>query len=143
MDWLEEMQAEGAIAAVRAGMDYDPTSRVPFRVFAAKRVMGQAITRYRKEWTYARLRSDSYLDRALDPCDNEARRFSEEVELALSNLKPDDRRLLERLFWNQETEADVARSLGVSQQAVSKRKLSILRTLQRIIGGVKDGESAR
>ena len=41
------------------------------------------------------------------------------------------RTLIERLFWNEETEAQIARSLGVIQQAASKRTRTILKALQR------------
>jgi RNA polymerase sigma factor (sigma-70 family) len=130
------MHAEGAIAALRARVDYDPSTEVPFRLYVVRRVLGQAITRYRKEWSYARFCSVPGIDEVNDKPNIELDRTgsSEEVHLALSNLRDTDRHLLERLFWNEETEAEVAQSLGISQQAVSKRKLSVLRALQRILG---------
>ena len=53
----------------------------------------------------------------------------------MSRLVNDDRRLLERLFWEGSTEVEVAGSMGISQQAVSKRKLKILAELRRRFGG--------
>jgi RNA polymerase sigma factor (sigma-70 family) len=136
VDWLEEMRAEGAIAALRARVDYDPSTEVPFRLYVVRRVLGQAITRYRKEWSYARCCGDLGIDTFDEKAttDAEAAGSAEEVRLALANLRETDRHLLERLFWNEETEAEVAQSLGISQQAVSKRKLLVLRALQRILG---------
>jgi RNA polymerase sigma factor (sigma-70 family) len=129
------MQAEGAIAAVKAGMDYNPATRVPLQIFVARRVMGRAITRYRKEWTHAQLRSDIQVDElnGKQAGEEDLGAVTEEVRLALTILRTADRELIERLFWNDESEAEVAQSLGISQQAVSKRKLSVLRTLQRIL----------
>jgi DNA-directed RNA polymerase specialized sigma subunit len=56
----------------------------------------------------------------------------------MSRLVDDDRRLLERLFWEGSTEAEVAGMMGISQQAVSKRKLKILSELRRRFGGRLD-----
>ena len=53
----------------------------------------------------------------------------------MSRLVDDDRRLLERLYWEGSTEVEVAGSMGISQQAVSKRKLKILAELRRRFGG--------
>jgi RNA polymerase sigma factor (sigma-70 family) len=136
VDWLEEMDAEGAIAALRARDNYDPSTAVPFRIYAVRRVLGQAITRYRKEWSYARFCGDPAIDAFDDKStlDAESTGSAEEVRQALSNLRDTDRHLLERLFWNEETEAEVAQSLGITQQAVSKRKLVLLRALKRKLG---------
>ena len=44
----------------------------------------------------------------------------------MTGLSEADRRLIEHLFWEGWTEAKVAGRLGISQQAVSKRKRKIL-----------------
>jgi RNA polymerase sigma factor (sigma-70 family) len=129
------MRGEAAIAFAQAARDFDPSTGVPLQIFVAKRVLGRALTRYRKEWSYALFRSEpcsrTTHRRLADSQDQAA--SSEEVQVALSTLQPGDRRLIERLFWNEETEAQVAQSLGISQQAVSKRKISILRRMKGIL----------
>jgi DNA-directed RNA polymerase specialized sigma subunit len=49
----------------------------------------------------------------------------------LTRLPAADRRLLERLFWEECTETEIASGLGITQQAVSKRKRKILTELRR------------
>jgi DNA-directed RNA polymerase specialized sigma subunit len=39
--------------------------------------------------------------------------------------------LLERLFWDEYTEAGIAQELGLSQRRVSKRKQAVLQGLHR------------
>jgi RNA polymerase sigma factor (sigma-70 family) len=49
----------------------------------------------------------------------------------MTDLPEDDRRLIECLFWEGRTEQDIAGRLGITQQAVSKRKRKILLKLRR------------
>jgi DNA-directed RNA polymerase specialized sigma24 family protein len=42
------------------------------------------------------------------------------IQTWMQTLSDRDRRLLERLFWSDETQADIARSLQVSRAAISK-----------------------
>src|SRR5947207_111099 len=51
--WLEEIQAEGAAAALQATYDFDPARNVPLEAYVRMRVMGRAVARYRKEWGIA------------------------------------------------------------------------------------------
>ena len=48
---------------------------------------------------------------------------------ALASLAEPDRRLIEQLYWEDQTEAEVAQQLAITQQAVSKRKRAILTRL--------------
>ena len=48
----------------------------------------------------------------------------------LGKLSQRNRWFIRQLFWNGKTEADVAKNLGISQQAVCERKFHILRLLQ-------------
>jgi RNA polymerase sigma factor (sigma-70 family) len=57
-----------------------------------------------------------------------------EVRELAAHLDPDDRRLVTILFWEGQSESEAAESLGVSQQAVSKRKLRIILQLRRKLG---------
>ncbi len=55
---------------------------------------------------------------------------SEALRRNLGRLVDDDRLLLVRLYWEGCSEAEIAELLGISQQAVSKRKLKILSVLR-------------
>jgi DNA-directed RNA polymerase specialized sigma24 family protein len=135
-DWFEEIGAELAVAVVVAARDFDASRGVPWEGFLGRRVMFAALSRYRREWSYAirqvsleaigeygRPGADSLLVRDA---------LSRLIYDALDRLPRADASLIEAIFWGGETEAGLARSLGVSQQAINKRKRSIFRTLQRL-----------
>lgn len=52
---------------------------------------------------------------------------------ALDELNVEERLLIEALFFSGVTEGELAARLGITQQAVSKRKLRILRKLRKKI----------
>ncbi len=52
-----------------------------------------------------------------------------DCRLALADLSDGDRRLIVLLFWEGQTQSEVAARLGISQQAVSKRMHAILNKL--------------
>jgi RNA polymerase sigma factor (sigma-70 family) len=133
-DWREELRAEGALAAWEAGRDFDTGRGGPFKPFVERRVLSHLLHHYRREWAYAH-------HLARNPADSEApgqagaNRPPEleavDVRELAARLDPDDRRLVTILFWEGQSESEAARSLGVSQQAVSKRKLRIILELRR------------
>jgi DNA-directed RNA polymerase specialized sigma24 family protein len=136
-DWLEEMQAQGAAAAWGALGDFDPGRGVPWGAFARQRVLSSLRTRHRQEWSYAvhcgRIISAGS---RVDPPDP-PRASGPSVETLrprLARLADVDRRLLERLYWEGCTEADLAAELGIAQSTVNKRKRSILLGLRRTMG---------
>jgi DNA-directed RNA polymerase specialized sigma subunit len=136
-DWRNEMRAEAACAAWQAVCDYDPSLGVPFSAFAHQRVLTGTLTRCRQEWAYAlRLtpeydpesssdsrQLDSAASAALDACPKHA----------LARLSKSDLWLVEQLFLKDRTEADIATAVGVTQQAISKRKRAIVMQLRRYI----------
>ncbi len=136
-DWMEEMRAHGAAAAWQAERDYDPARGVPLAAFVRQRVMADAFTRYRQEWTYA--------TRCIPDEDQEALRIRAQEGLAgtwiqdaqrcaLAQLSASGEWLIEQLFCDRRTESDMAKVLGISQQAVSKRKHAILGELRHSLG---------
>ncbi len=58
----------------------------------------------------------------------DARRAAEAVRAFLRDLPQGQQTLLIRIFWNGDTQASAARSLGVSEAAVSKSLAKILAT---------------
>jgi RNA polymerase sigma factor (sigma-70 family) len=129
------VQGEAALAALMALRDFDPTRLVPRKAYLIMRVMGGAIARYRKEWSYGLRQAPAEGIESSGQAEADARQRADsardEMRWAMKSLTDVERTLIERLFWNEETEAQIARSLGVTQQAVSKRKRSILKALQR------------
>jgi RNA polymerase sigma factor (sigma-70 family) len=143
-DWHEELRAEGALAAWEAARNFDPGRGVPFKPFVERRVLSRLLHRYRKEWAYAHhLARESTNPEALGQAGANRSPELEAVEVRelAARLDPNDRRLVTVLFWEGQSESEAAESLGVSQQAVSKRKLRIILELRGKLG--TPGEIAR
>jgi len=140
-DWWEELDAEGIAAACEAIRVFDPSRGPSLRCFVYHRILSAALARYRQEWSYAlRYRPSSADPPLASRSDDEVPTDLEEGRLRrlMTGLAEADRRLIERLFWEGWTEAEVAGGLGISQQAVNKRKRRILLTLQRSLRRPKE-----
>jgi RNA polymerase sigma factor (sigma-70 family) len=134
-DWLEEIDAECMAAACLAIRIFDKTRGPSLSSFVYHRMLASALARYRREWSYAALR-DKLSSRAgttVVPMEDRFADQDEEDRLkdSLSHLRDDDRLLLEYLFWDGRTESEIASGLGITQQAVNKRKRKILSELRR------------
>ncbi|MBQ4130943.1 MAG: sigma-70 family RNA polymerase sigma factor [Clostridia bacterium] len=57
----------------------------------------------------------------------------EQLHNAISMLKPDEQALIEALYFNFLTQDDYAKQIGLSQQAVSKKRTKILKKLKIFI----------
>ena len=57
----------------------------------------------------------------------------EQLHNAISMLKPDEQALIEALYFNFLTQNDYAKQIGLSQQAVSKKRTKILKKLKIFI----------
>ena len=137
-DWREELDAEGLAAACTAIRNYDPNRGPTLGSYVYHQILASALARYRQEWTYAlRCRPGLEGHEGLSPSGDEqlaADDDSERLRTTMGRLIEDDRQLIHRLFWDGWTESQVAGSLGISQQAVSKRKHKILVELRRRFG---------
>jgi RNA polymerase sigma factor (sigma-70 family) len=136
-DWREEIDAEGIAAACNAIRNFDPSRGPTLGSYVYHQILSGALARYRQEWSYALRCSPAPFsqDRATeDPAPLPATEETERLKTTISSLVEQDRRLIERLFWDGWTEAQVAGSLGITQQAVSKRKRKILLELRRRFG---------
>jgi hypothetical protein len=132
-DWRNEMRAQAACAAWQAVCDYDPSLGVPFNAFARQRVLTSTLTRYRQEWAYA-LRSayehdpegsdSGLLDSSVSAV------FDDWPGHALACLSKSEIWLIGQLFLKDRTEAEIATQIGITQQAVNKRKSMILLRLR-------------
>ena len=135
-DWLEEIDAESIASACQAILIFEPDRGPSLESFVYHRVLSGALARYRKEWGYA-LRcgrrsssgADAYGTNLIDDQDAAAVE-RQKLMGSMTALPEDDRRLIECLYWDGQTERDIAGRLGITQQAVSKRKRKILLKLR-------------
>jgi DNA-directed RNA polymerase specialized sigma subunit len=58
----------------------------------------------------------------------------EQLVFALDDLDPEERSLINTLFYNGRAERDYATEIGISHQAVAKRKKKVIKKLRRIMG---------
>lgn len=123
-------------------LDYDPSRGVPFCGFVYQRVLARAFTRYRQEWTYARQNEPC----SMNSKSNETPRLNgivvsqeptpcphEDLHRALATLSEIQLSIIEQIFWNEQTETDLANTLHISQQAVNKRKRLALQNLREAL----------
>jgi RNA polymerase sigma factor (sigma-70 family) len=138
-DWWEEIDAESVASACHAMRIFDPERGPSMASFIYHHILASALARYRQEWNYA-LRygiSPSSEERLVGIDDVENRFVADQEEIRLKRLMTDlpetDRSLIESLFWDGRTETEVAGGLGISQQAVCKRKHKILNKLRNTL----------
>lgn len=130
-DWQDEARACGSLASCLAERDFDPKRGTPLEGFLYGRIMAAMLTRYRQEWSYAcHCAARECNDEAFATTRANPHADAEPTHQFMNGLAEQDRWMLEQAFWHDRTEADIARQLGVSQQAVSKRKLALLRSLR-------------
>ncbi len=136
-DWSEEMAAEAVVAALQAARDFDPSRGIPREAFLYQRVMHSALARYRREWSYALRRGfiaalDEWgmVEGAAPPAHEAIHKLLQD---ALERLPHADAWLIESLFWEGRTEAGLGEVLGITQQAVSKRKKGIFKKLRQLV----------
>jgi len=150
-EWLEELGAQAVASAFRAGHDYDESRGLSADAFVYFQVLADMLRLYRKEWRFA-LRclplgsstesnvsapvpaAAATTDQAREQSGT-ARVSYTELHEALAGLPPASRELIEQLFWKERKEVEVAGELGISHQAVSKRKHAILRRLAEDLDG--------
>ena len=137
-DWHEEIHAEIVLAALQAHSNFDASRGIPWEFYLRKRVLQAALARYRREWAY----SVRFAAGPGEPVHLRDRGGSSEAAwksllLALRLLPKHDHVLIESLFWGSSTESQVARRLGITQQAVNKRKRLILRKLQQALDSME------
>jgi len=145
-EWFEEIKAHAIAASCRAISEYDVARGVPLEAFVYQRVIARVLTRLRQEWSYAlRFVSDNDSEKDED-IDSASRHRSDAVDLAqsdgliydelkqaIASLSESNRWLITQLFWNGQTEVDIAHALGIGRRAVNKRKHAILQSLHEVL----------
>jgi len=133
----------GTAAAWQAVCDFDPERGVPLAGFGYCRMMTRCLARYRKEWRYALhlVASDSgekqtttfkHPDLAASSASKAdgANGSNDDLRGAVGALPPEQRRLIEQLFWEERTETEVADAMGTNQSTINRRKQAVLNGLR-------------
>jgi DNA-directed RNA polymerase specialized sigma24 family protein len=147
-EWFEEIKAHAIAASCRAMSEYDAGRGVPLEAFVYQRVIARVLTRHRQEWSYA-LRFVSHNASEKDDIDSSSSRdrsdavdlaqsenqgaIYDELKHAIASLSESNRWLTTQLFWNEQTEVDIAHALGICRRAVNKRKHTILQSLHEVL----------
>lgn len=136
----EDALAEGYVSFVRAVRDYEAGTGVPFAAFAKARVYGDLRTlfrqqrrRWERETAAAEDGETPFWERVSDPAAERALTQLEEQAALVSLMRclsDAERRILRLLFWEERTQAEAARLLRVSQQAVAKARKKALAKLR-------------
>jgi DNA-directed RNA polymerase specialized sigma subunit len=148
-EWFEEIKAHAIAASCRAICEYDAARGVPLEAFVYQRVIARVLTRHRQEWNYAlRFVSNNDSEKDEDIDSSSSRNRSDAVDLAqsenqgaiyddlknaIASLSESNRWLITQLFWNEQTEVDIAHALGIGRRAVNKRKHTILQWLREVL----------
>lgn len=159
---VEDLVQEGFIGLLEAERSYDARGP-PFRSYARHRVRGAMMDALRRAGPFSReqnrrvqelgesavhaasrLAVEYYSQK--DHQDMTARLVGSELEArlheALGLLKQDDRAVVAAVYDVQETGdsgAELARRIGQNRSAVSRRHMTVLGRLRRLIGGDEDG----
>jgi RNA polymerase sigma factor (sigma-70 family) len=154
-DWFEEVEGVEAIAAWQAECDYDAASGIRFAAFIYQRIMSRALTRYRQEWIYAlRFVSDASDDdmslrgQSVESAPTPAASSLDcvvahkELRELVAALEQPDRELIGLLFWEDNTEAEIARKLRINQSTVNRRKAAVFKRLSGLLNAEKKIERA-
>lgn len=134
-DWWMEARAITAAAGWSAERIFDVRRCGSLGAFIYGQALASAWMRFRQEWSYSTRCSQFPKDGFLEP---EVRRQDEELNgkfdlilsSAMSRLPASDQWLLEQLYWRYVPQKNVAQTLGMTQQAVSRRKTRILEKLR-------------
>ncbi len=133
--WLEEASAQAELAAI-ACQTMDKSVPAPGILNTYdNRIHNSVLHRYRQEWSFARHCGLTVVREPVEKDDpeDESAAMLPSIPNALGKLSEPDRRLIEMLYWKHCSESQVAADMGVSQQAISKRKRRILSTLSAVL----------
>jgi RNA polymerase sigma factor (sigma-70 family) len=150
-DWFQEICAVAASAAFEAESRFDPTYDVALDAYVHSRVFSRALARYRQEWAFAtrcicddveqqdentQRRNEAFLPRVL-----EGNPACDALLDAMTDLPIQSRWLIQELFWADRKEAEIGRELGITQQAVAKRKRAAMQWLSERLKTAKQNLS--
>jgi RNA polymerase sigma factor (sigma-70 family) len=152
-EWQKELDAIAQAAAFEACFYFDEQRGITLEIFVFWQVLTALRDFHRREWAYFAFHC-GHLTKVSD--EGEAGEGDESAEVckevategleqewrrclifwALERLSERERQVLERLYWDGYTEAEVAKELGISQQAVSKIKRKAIQKLRKLLEGL-------
>jgi RNA polymerase sigma factor (sigma-70 family) len=138
-DWWDEVAVVAAEAAMQAAREYDPQRSPSLGGFVSGRMRQAVEQRHRQEEQFGRhwkalleeVRAEAAPTDAGTGASNEE--LLQALRKELAGMAPRDRELLRLHFEKGLKESAIAARLGLSQQAISKRKLQLLEQLGRAL----------
>ena len=152
-EWQKELDAIAQAATFEACFYFDEQRGMTLETFVFWQVLTALRDFHRREWAYFAFHCE-HLTKASDEGEvgegNESAEVCEGVVTkgleqewrrylicwALERLSERERQVLERLYWDGYTEAEVAKELVISQQAVSKIKRKAIQKLRELLEGL-------
>ena len=151
----DDLVSWGMMGLVNAARAFDPRRSRSFSTLACRAIERMIIRGVSREWKPEQAQATLSLDGLVFGEDAEGReaRFVDQlpadenveaalvdteravaVRNALKTLPDDQRRLIERHYFDQESVENIARDLGISRQGVYSREKAIFRQLRESLG---------
>jgi RNA polymerase sigma factor (sigma-70 family) len=149
---VEELESDAYYGLFKAAKKFDPARGVPFRSYAAKRIIGQMLdglrerNQIRRDPPVPRTLSldaeiglvdghpESLSDTIADDAEPVGRRMEmrDEADFVLGRIRPASRKHLVNLHLRGRSQTQLARSLGITQGAMSQRLRHIRYEIARV-----------
>jgi RNA polymerase sigma factor (sigma-70 family) len=152
-EWQKELDAIAQAAAFEACFYFDEQRGITLEIFVFWQVLTALRDFRRREWAYfafhcghlTKASDEGELgegDESAEVCEGVAAKGLEQewrrclIFWALERLSERERQVINRLYWDGHTEAEIAHELGISQQAVSKIKRKAIQKLRELLEGL-------
>jgi RNA polymerase sigma-B factor len=142
VEGLDDLRQVGAIGLLKAARRYDPARGVPFPAYAIPVILGELrhhvrdlawpvrVPRAERARAFAvPLEEETNAEEALDGADDRVL-----VAELLDGLRRSDRDIVRRYFFDDRSQAEVARELGMSQIQVSRALRAALAAMRVRLG---------
>jgi DNA-directed RNA polymerase specialized sigma24 family protein len=137
---MDELRSVCWEAACQSAQAYDLARRVAFGAFIYQHAMSAALTHCRQEWAYCFHDGTTVGDFDTLSSNHELLvfRVSEApvyacLNEALTSLEPLQRTLMQEIYWVGCSQAELAKTGGISQPCVGKRKQAALEALLAVL----------
>ncbi len=135
--WAEEISAEAELAAVA----FTPKNAVELPVQTRQQsvIQNHLLQRYRQEWCFNRHCGGQVIaEPVAAPVQSQRDSNAARIQQALAALPASDRELITQLYWEKQTETQIALEAGVSVPAICKRRQRILQRLSGLLKNIRD-----
>lgn len=129
----EEIAAEVALAVVE--LTGAKTASEPQRGTRHRqsRIQNKVRNRYRREWSFSKHIASPMVTDPPDSDRPDRESLHVMLQTAMAALSALDRWLMQRIYWEECTESQIAAERRVSVQAISRHKQRVLRHLHRVL----------